>query len=789
VDEPITCYEKTQLHISVRELVEFILRSGDIEESSEIRDSLKSMQEGIKLHRWIQKGMPSEYHVEVPINHLMTYDDYDLLIDGRADGIIYDNDEVPIMIDEIKGTNRDISKIKEPAMVHVAQAICYGFFCAYNNNLLGMDIQITYGNLESREIKKFTEYYTYEDLEEYFLDIMDKYKPFSDYIYKWSITRKESIENMTFPFEYRKGQKSIMGMVYNYIRDEKLLFIQAPTGVGKTISTIYPSLKAMNDFGLSKIFYVTAKTITKKVAKDTFFTLSEQGNRLKMLEITARDKICPLEDRQCDAVHCEYAKGHYDRINDALYSIITEEDLFNRDIIYEYSQKNKVCPYRLSLELTRFSDEIVCDYNYIFDPNACIIQSITDKNNIFLVDEAHNLVDRARNMYSVVIVKEDFLAMKKLYGAYDKSLIKYFDRVNREMLSLRKTCDKQTIIKEHGRLDTAIINLKNHIEMFFDKKIKISRKNEALEFYFNIYNYINTLDYVDENYLVYADFDSSGCFRIHLFNMDPSLRLQEYLNNAVSTVFFSATLLPINYYKELLCKKDNPTAIYAKTIFENKQRLLLISEDVTSKYSERTEEMYSKIADYIIKTSSVKKGNYIAFFPSYVFMENVYNSLLDKKYNLDIIIQGNSMSETDREDFINEFELEREKSLVAFCVLGGIFSEGIDLVNDKLIGAIIIGTGLPQTNFESDMLLEHFEKNGRNGFDYAYRYPGMNKVCQAAGRVIRTIDDRGIILLLDYRFLYSNNRSLFPREWNDYKTTNIDKVQSYLEDFWSENML
>ena len=392
-------------------------------------------------------------------------------------------------------------------------------------------------------------------------------------------------------------------------------------------------------------------------------------------------------------------------------------------------------------------------------------------------------------MYSVTIVKEDFLAMKKLYGAYDKTLIKYFDRVNREMLSLRKTCDKQTIIKDHGRLDTAIINLKNHIEKFFDKKIKISRKNEALEFYFNIYNYINTLDYVDENYLVYADFDSSGCFRIHLFNMDPSLRLQEYLNNAVSTVFFSATLLPINYYKELLCKKDNPTAIYANTVFENKQRLLLISEDVTSKYSERTEEMYSKIADYIIKTSSVKKGNYIAFFPSYVFMENVYNSLLDKKYNLDIIIQGSSMSETDREDFISEFELEREKSLVAFCVLGGIFSEGIDLVNDKLIGAIIIGTGLPQTNFESDMLLEHFEKNGRNGFDYAYRYPGMNKVCQAAGRVIRTIDDRGIILLLDYRFLYSNNRSLFPREWNDYKTTNIDKVQSYLEDFWSENML
>ena len=784
MDEPITCYEKTQLHISVRELVEFILRSGDIEESSEIRDSLKSMQEGIKLHKWIQKGMPSDYHAEVPINHVMTYDEYELLIDGRADGIVYDKNEVPFMIDEIKGTNRDISKIKEPAMVHVAQAMCYGFFCAYRNNLKGMDIQITYGNLDSREIKRFVDYYSYDDLEEFFLDIMDKYKPFSDYIYKWSITRKESIENMTFPFEYRKGQKSIMGMVYNHIKDEELLFIQAPTGVGKTISTIYPSLKALNDFSLSKIFYVTAKTITKKVAKDTFFTLSEQGNRLKMLEITARDKICPLEDRQCDAVHCEYAKGHYDRINDALYSIITEEDLFNRDIIYKYSNENKVCPYRLSLELTRFSDEIVCDYNYVFDPNACIIQSITDKNNIFLVDEAHNLVDRARNMYSVVIVKEDFLAMKKLYGAYDKSLIKYFDKVNREMLSLRKMCDDKLIINDHDRLDNAIYNLKNRIEMFFDKKIKMSRKNEALDFYFNINNYISTLDFVDDNYLVYADYDRSGCFRVHLYNMDPSLRLQDYLNNAVSTVFFSATLLPINYYKELLCKKDNPTAIYAKTIFDSKKRLLMIADDVTSKYSERTSEMYSKIADYIIKTSSVKKGNYISFFPSYIFMENVYNELLNKKYNLDIIIQENSMSEEDREGFMAEFEEERDRSLVAFCVLGGIFSEGIDLVNDKLIGAIIVGTGLAQTNYESNMLLEHFNKCNKDGFDYAYRYPGMNKVCQAAGRVIRTVDDRGVILLLDYRFLYSNNKNLFPREWSDYITTNINKVQSDLGDFW-----
>ena len=784
MDEPIIAYDITQLHISVRELVEFILRSGDIDASSEIRDSLKSMQEGIRLHRWIQKGMPSEYHSEVTLSHKVTFDEYELIIDGRADGVVFDADEIPVLIDEIKGTHKDIEKINEPAVVHEAQAMCYGFFCAYMNGLDGMDIQITYGNLDSREIKRFVNYYSYQDLEEFFLDIIDRYKPFSDYIYRWSITRRESIEHMEFPFEHRKGQMSVMGMVYNKIKDNELFFIQAPTGSGKTIATIYPSLKAMNDFNLSKIFYLTAKTVTKTVAKDTYSTLSSQGNRLKMLEITARDKICPLEERVCDAFHCEYAKGHYDRINDAIYSIICEEDLFNRDIIYKYADENKVCPYRLSIELTRFADEIVCDYNYVFDPNACIVQSISDKNNIFLVDEAHNLVDRARNMYSVVIVKEDVLAMKKLYGAYDKSLIKYFDRVNKELLALKKQCDDKLIIIDHNRLDTALINLKNRLEMFFDKKIKMSRNNEALEFYFNIYNYINTLDFVDETYLVYADYDKSGCFRVHLYNLDPSLRLQYYLDNAVSAVFFSATLLPINYYKELLCRKKNPAAIYAQTVFKKNQRRILIADDVTSKYSERSEEMYTKIASYIVKASNVMKGNYIAFFPSYVFMDNVYNALMGMKYNLDIIVQGNQMTEEDRENFMKEFEIKRDKSLVAFCVLGGIFSEGIDLTNDKLIGSIIVGTGLPQTNFESDVLVKHFDANNKNGYDYAYRFPGMNKVCQAAGRVIRTIDDRGIILLLDYRFLQYSYKSIFPREWDDACTTNINKVEEDLEEFW-----
>lgn len=784
IDEPTDIYNITRLHISVRELVEFILRSGDIEESGEITDSLKSMQEGIRLHNWIQNKMPSEYHKEITLEHVITFEQYELAVEGRADGIVYDDADIPVLIDEIKGTHRDIEKINEPAVVHRAQAMCYGFFCAYINGLDGMDIQITYGNLESREIKRFVDYYSYEELESFFLSIIDKYKPFSDYIYEWSIIRKESINAMVFPFEPRTGQKGLMGEVYNAIDSGELLFIEAPTGVGKTISTVYPSLKAMNDFGLSKIFYLTAKTITKAVAKDTFAILRENGCRLKMLEITARDKICPLEERVCDAVHCEYAKGHYDRINLALYKIITEEDLFNRGLILSYAEDNKVCPYRLSLEIANFADEIVCDYNYVFDPNASIISGITDKNNIFLVDEAHNLVDRARSMYSVELVKEDILAMKKVFGAYDKGLIKYFDRVNKEMLALKKMCDDKLLIDDRDRLDNAIINLRYRIEQFFDKKIKMADRNKALEFYFNLCNYVNTLEWIDETYVVYAGFDSAGCFKVHQFNLDPSVRLQMSLDNAVSTIYFSATLLPINYYKELLCRKNNPKAVYAKTVFESEQRALLIADDVTTKYTMRSDEMYLRFAKYIIKATSVKKGNYIAYFPSYAVMYDVYSKLTDLQYNLDIIIQEKQMTEQDREAFIDEFDVERERSMVAFCVLGGIFSEGIDLVGGKLIGAIIASTGLPQMNYESDLVRKYYDEKGRRGFDYAYQYPGMNKVCQAAGRVIRTVDDRGVILLLDDRFNNFSYRKIFPKEWADYKLTNINKVEEDLREFW-----
>ncbi len=782
---------KKELNISVRNLVEFTLRTGDIDDSKASGDSSSSMKAGQLLHKKLQKKAGSAYHAEVPLRHVISFEDYDFVIDGRADGIVFDDEENPILIDEIKGVHRDVLQIEEVDLVHKAQAMFYGYFVCLKYDLDGIDIQVTYGNLDDKSysvkeelLRRFKEFIAVEELEEFVYQVVEKYKPFLDFEYNWSIVRRESISSITFPFEYREGQKPLMGNVYNAINSKELLFIQAPTGVGKTIGTIYPSLKAMNDNGLGKIIYLTAKTITKTVAINTFSMLIDRGCQIKTLEITAKDKVCFQEVRKCDPIHCEYAKGFYDRINDALYDFITSENMFTRDNIIQYSNKHKVCPYELALEISRWADAVICDYNYAFDPSACIINSMCgNSRNIFLVDEAHNLVDRAREMYSSEIIKEEVLAMKKIYGAYDSKLIKYFDKVNKQLLALKKQCEENLILHEIDQLMYAIDSLYGRLQAFWEKRIKMKNKEEALEFYFKIMNFVETGDFLDSSYSIYCDY-KAGDFRVRLFNMDPSLRLQSYLDNAVSTIFFSATLLPINYYKELLCTKENVKAIYAKTIFESRQRALLIANDVTSKYSRRSSEEYGKIALYLEKLVAAKKGNYIAFFPSYAFMENVYNIFLDKNNNCEIIVQGKNMTETEREAFLGEFENDRDNSLLAFCVLGGIFAEGIDLDNDKLIGTAIVGTGLPQTNFELDLLCEHFDNSGKNGFDYAYRFPGMNKVCQAAGRVIRTVDDRGIILLLDERFLQYKYKQIFPREWKDYKSTSITTVESEINQFW-----
>lgn len=774
-----------KIKISVRNLVEFILRSGDIDNRRGQSTPKDAMQEGSRLHRKIQNSMPSTYQPEVTLRYNIEYEHYELVVEGRADGIITEEDG--ITIDEIKTTYADLEKMDKPFEIHVAQAKCYAYIYGKQNCIDAIKVQMTYCNVDSEEIKRFVQSYTFMELEEWFDKLVKEYKKWADFQYLWKKQRQSSIWDLPFPFEYRNGQKELAGDVYRTINRQKTLFIQAPTGVGKTVTTIYPAVMAVGQGLADKIFYLTAKSITGTVAQDTFNILKEKGYRAKVLSITAKEKMCLCESKECNPVDCKYAKGHFDRVNDAVFELLNNEDEMTRDVLIAQAEKWTVCPFEMSLDASLWADNIICDYNYVFDPNVYLKRFFGDGikgDYIFLVDEAHNLVERGRGMYSAELYKEDFLAMKKIMKKYSKSVEKALDRCNSTMLTYKRECEEYREYESIGNFYYELMRLGGAIEKFFESGIQVAEKKEFNEFYFALRHFMNMYDILDEHYVIYTQHEEDGRFKIKLYCVDPSQNIQNCINKANSVIFFSATFLPINYYKSLLSTRKDNYAVYAETAFTPEQSLITIARDVSTKYTRRNTEEYIRIASYIKQVVDAKQGNYMIFFPSYKMLQDIqekYEQIAESDY--DIISQNSDMSEQERNEFLERFA-EKKKNILAFCVLGGIFGEGIDLKGEKLIGSIIVGNGMPQISYEQEILKNYYDDKCGQGFDYAFRYPGMNKVLQAAGRVIRTQQDRGVIILLEERFLNREYRDMFPREWARYKTCNRVQLEEQLKQFW-----
>lgn len=782
--------EQPYIRISVRNLVEFILRGGDIDNRTAGADK-DAMLMGGKIHRKIQKQMKAGYHAEVPLKYEVACKGFVLSVEGRADGVI----ECPegIVIDEIKGIFRDLEFLLEPVPVHLAQAKCYAFIYADAHKLEEIGVQMTYCNMDTEEIRRFQSVYPYEVLKEWFFGIIGQYEKWARYQIEWKKKRNDSIRQIVFPFEYREGQKRLAESVYRTILRKKKLFIQAPTGVGKTISTVFPAVKAVGEGLGEKIFYLTAKTITRTVAWQAFDTLRDQCLRMKVIVLTAKEKICFCEETECNPDACPYAKGHYDRVNDAVYELITGSDEMSREILIEQARKWKVCPHEMSLDVSLWVDAIICDYNYVFDPNAHLRRFFGEGNKgeyLFLIDEAHNLVERGRKMYSAEIYKEDLLKLKRILGHRDAKLVRKISACNKQLLALKRECGDYQVLNSVAHIYLRLVSLMAEMERYLEECREEEIRKEVLDLYFSVRMFVSIHDKLDENYMIYSELEDTGRFKLQLFCVNPAKRLQEFLDKGNSTVFFSATLLPIHYYKKLLSTVKDDYAIYAESPFDAKKRKLLIGADVSTKYTRRGKEMYGRYARYLIETACAKAGNYLAFFPSYRFMEEVYEEFLemlkeDAKEEIEYVMQSQYMSEEAREIFLENFEEAKEHSLIGFCVMGGIFSEGIDLAEDKLIGAMVVGTGLPQVCTERELLKAYFDSQGLRGFDYAYLYPGMNKVLQSAGRVIRTDEDRGVVLLLDERFLDVRYRETFPREWKAYELCTARNVSQKVQEFWN----
>lgn len=783
--------EKPKVRISVRNLVEFILRSGDLDNSRGSSGDKEAMLKGGRLHRKIQRSMKGNYQAEVSLKRESEYEDVIIQVEGRADGIFTEDGE--FWIDEIKGTYGNLQAMEVPVPVHRAQAMCYGWIYGEKEGLSQIGIQMTYSHLDTEDTRRFREIFSMEELKNWYQKLLDDYHKWISCSLSWKKERNASMKDLQFPFPYREGQREIVSGVYHTVSSKKTLFVQAPTGVGKTMSAIFPSVRAIGEGKGETLFYLTAKTITGTVAWEAFHTLRENGLKFKVTAITAKEKLCFLDSPECTPEKCPYAKGHFDRVNDAVYELWTTEEVYSREVIRAHAEKWQVCPFEMCLDLSVWVDGVICDYNYAFDPNVHLKRFFGENisgDYIFLIDEAHNLVERGREMYSAEISRQTLFTLRKKIRKHFPKLARALDKASRQMLELEEDLkasqNPYQVLSNPGVLPVTFLTISGELEEILEEKnLEEELRKEILEFYFVVRDFLNVSELVDENYVVYTECFGENDFRLRLFCVNPAANLSEYLKKGRSAVFFSATLFPMLYYRELLTTETDAYGIYVQSPFSAKNRRILIGSDVSSRYTRRNHTEYRKIAEYISRCVWQRQGNYMVFFPSYRLMEDVYQ-VYEEEFSVDwvrCIRQNSDMTEREREEFLEEFQ-SREGTLVGFCVLGGIFSEGIDLTGESLIGAIIVGTGLPQIGSEREILKEYYDRKKQSGFDYAYRYPGMNKVLQAAGRVIRTKEDRGVILLLDDRFLGRDYGEIFPREWKDRSSCRLNTVEEAVSRFW-----
>ncbi len=866
--------QEQRVRISVRSLVEFILRSGDIDNRRGAFAQKEAMQEGSRIHRRIQGRMGSGYQAEVPLSVDVPADGFVLTVEGRADGIfqmddvrraergvLWGRDEeewiasgtvkkygmlektmrkdagqeraehtgqenaesekaghtepenteperaeradsagkeqrrADMYIDEIKGVYRDVVLLREPVPVHLAQAKCYAYIYGSRRGLERIGVQMTYCNMESEEIRRFREEYSVEELGAWFDDIVREYQKWAKLELDWKETRQTSIKGLEFPFPWREGQKEVASSVYRTMLRKKKLFIQAPTGTGKTLSTLFPAVKAVGEGLADRIFYATAKTVTRTVAEEAYAILRRQGLRMKTVTLTAKEKICFTGEKECNPDACPYAKGHFDRVNDAVYEFISSCEVFDRPSVEAQAEKWQVCPFEFGLDVSLWADAVICDYNYVFDPRAKLKRFFGEGvkgDYLFLIDEAHNLVDRGREMFSATLFKEDFLELRKVIRPHSQKLARALGRCNNWLLERKRESDSGPvqILTDVGTFPISLMNLCGIMEDFLEDSRDAEVNEKVLELYFQARRFLDTCDLLGGDYMIYTELLEDGRFQLRLLCVDVAKNLQECLDKGKSTIFFSATLLPIQYYKSLLSTEKENYAIYAHSTFPRENRCVMIGTDTTSRYTSRTEQEYRKMAEYVLYLILAKRGNYMIFFPSYRMLDEVarqFTALCEAQgEEIRLLCQENGMKEAEREEFLRQFEQPHERGLAGFCVMGGIFGEGIDLRGERLVGAVIVGTGIPQICTEREMLKRFYDKRGEDGFFYAYLCPGMNKVLQSAGRVIRTEEDEGVILLLDRRFSDSRYRRMFPEEWGSPGLCALSAVRATAEKFWTD---
>ncbi|WP_406945097.1 helicase C-terminal domain-containing protein [Halobacillus sp. SY10] len=754
----------TQMTISVRDLVSYVYRTGSIDERFQTNTALV---EGTAIHQEVQKKYKEKDESEVFLEYEFQQEGLNLKVQGRCDGLL-DTEEGPV-IDEIKSTSRDLEEIDDTTYpLYWAQAKGYAFIYAAQEELQKIQVQLTYVQKRTKDKKRILRTFTYEELHQFMEETVSEYASYARILLHIREQKEKTVPDLNFPFpSYRDGQRKLAGSVYRTIEEKRNLFAQAPTGIGKTISTLFPAIKALQLEGLERIYYLTAKTITRATAEEALQKMGERGLKLRSVTLTAKDKICFQEETICQPDYCEFADGYYDRINGAIVDILLHETQMTRSVIESYARKHKVCPFEFSLDLTDVSDVIIGDYNYIFDPRVSLKRLMPDrkKKTALLVDESHNLVERAREMYSASIAKQSYESVAAEWDGEEDSLVKVADAIGKDLERFYSSTEEFTQLDQvPGELEENIERFLSEAESLLQENTEGERSERLMDVYFQSQRFLKILEYVDEHYRLLGESTREGNFILKLFCLDPSHVLSETTKTFRSGVFFSATLSPFAYYKEMLGGTKDDYILHLPSPYDSSQIDVMITP-LSTRYKSR-EKTVGELTKRLYEQVELHEGNHLFFFPSYHYMEMVYREF--KNFSpVDAVMQERGMDEERREDFLAQFE--EGGRLVGFAVLGGIFSEGVDLRGDRLNGVAVVGIGLAPRSFEKELIKDYFNQKGRNGYDYAYVYPGMNKVLQAGGRLIRSEEDHGSIQLVDDRFLSRKYLQLLPDDWGNYR--------------------
>ena len=774
---------KTILTIGVRELVEFVLRSGDLK--VEFAGASRAA-DAIRIHQKIQFSRPAGYAPEVSISRPVETPGFALAIGGRIDGVFEDL-AVPV-IDEIKTTRRSLDEcLREENPLHWGQAKLYAFLYAAERGLAEIGVQLTYARLDTGETRDIRRHFPVAELQRFFEDVVGRYLEWAAVISAWHRRRDESIRGLAFPFDaYRPGQQEMVDAVYQTIQGGGRIFIQAATGIGKTMAVLFPAVRTLADRTSDKVFYLTARTTGRLAAEKALDELRTRGMCLKRLSLTAKEKACFNPQAACSPEECNFAKGHYDRLPAARNAMFAE-DAWTGAAVAAAARRFQVCPFEFSLDLSLWADLVVCDYNYAFDPKAYLRRFFLEETGdyAFLVDEAHNLVDRSREMFSAELRKQPFLDLRRSVKGALPAVYRCLGKINTWMLAARKRAEAAGAPTAERSAPEEIYPLLRDFmaaaEKWLEKNVKTPFREELLERYFEAGGFLRVAEQFDESY--------AACYealpmdlRVKLFCIDPSRQIGDALNRCRSAVFFSATLTPLDYFQTMLaCGSAEALALPSPFPAEN---LAVFVADRLSTYYRHRERTKPEIARILNGLVRPHRGNYLLFFPSYQYMRMVLEMFRSASPDIDVIVQEPGMGERQREEFLARFETDNPRTLVGFAVMGGIFGEGIDLVGTRLSGAAVVGVGLPPVGLECELIREYFAARLEQGFEYAYMYPGINRVLQAAGRVIRTETDRGVVLLIDQRYGSEHYHALLPGHWQPARIRDQSEFAVDLSGFW-----